>query len=103
MKIIFLSFRFALLFRVTLPVVSQSWKHLIALNQVARGAKVMGLGQDALSGEGERAPLVVNLDGTLIRSDLLVQSAFAHLGQNTAGLAAMTAAIAPATPALKPW
>lgn len=27
-------------------------------------------------------PLVVDLDGTLIRSDLLIKSAFAHLGQN---------------------
>ena len=27
-------------------------------------------------------PLVVDLDGTLIRTDLLVESAFAHLGEN---------------------
>jgi hypothetical protein len=27
-------------------------------------------------------PLVVDLDGTLVRSDLLVESAFAHLGHD---------------------
>ena len=30
----------------------------------------------------ESTPLVVDLDGTLIRSDLLVESAFAHLGHD---------------------
>ena len=32
--------------------------------------------------QAESKPLVVDLDGTLVRSDLLIQSAFAHLGHN---------------------
>lgn len=54
-------------------------------------------------------PLVVDLDGTLIRSDLLVESAFAHLGANPlrvlglfalamGGKAALKAGIAAQTP-----
>jgi len=63
----------------------------------------MGLGQDALSSAGERTPLVVNLDGTLIRSDLLLQSAFAHLGQNPARLGKLLGAIARGKAALKSY
>jgi 4-hydroxybenzoate polyprenyltransferase/phosphoserine phosphatase len=54
-------------------------------------------------------PLVVDLDGTLIRTDLLVESAFAHLGENPSrifslfamlmrGKAALKASIAAETP-----
>ena len=54
-------------------------------------------------------PLVVDLDGTLIRTDLLVESAFAHLGENPlrilrlftmlmSGKAALKAGIAAETP-----
>src|SRR5439155_1241301 len=61
----------------------------------------MALGQDALSGLGDRAPLVVDLDGTLIRSDLRVQSAFAHLGQNPARLGKLLGAMVQGKAALK--
>jgi beta-phosphoglucomutase-like phosphatase (HAD superfamily) len=38
-------------------------------------------------------PLVVDLDGTLIRSDLLVESAFAHLGRHPAGFGKLLGAL----------
>lgn len=38
-------------------------------------------------------PLVVDLDGTLIPSDLLVESAFAHLGHHPAGVGRLLAAL----------
>src|SRR4051794_35514923 len=55
---------------------------------------VVALGQeDALNKFGDRTPLVVDLDGTLIRSDLRVQSAFAYFGQNPAGFRKLLAAV----------
>jgi 4-hydroxybenzoate polyprenyltransferase/phosphoserine phosphatase len=46
-------------------------------------------------------PLVVDLDGTLIRSDLLFESAFAHLGRNPAASIALFAALWRGKAALK--
>src|SRR5215471_11657655 len=46
-------------------------------------------------------PLVVDLDGTLIRSDLLVESAFAHVGANPLRVFALTAALMKGKAALK--
>jgi 4-hydroxybenzoate polyprenyltransferase/phosphoserine phosphatase len=49
-------------------------------------------GSETLSVPGKLSPLVVDLDGTLVRSDLLVESAFTYLGQNpfrAAGFLAM--------------
>ncbi|WP_439815244.1 UbiA family prenyltransferase [Zavarzinia sp. CC-PAN008] len=46
-------------------------------------------------------PLVVDLDGTLVRSDLLVESAFAHLGGRPQGLARVLAASTGGRAALK--
>jgi 4-hydroxybenzoate polyprenyltransferase len=43
--------------------------------------------------DSECRPLVVDLDGTLIRSDLLIESAFSHLGQNPVRLGAMLATL----------
>jgi len=62
---------------------------------------VVAPGQDVLSELGDRTPLVVDLDGTLIRSDLRVQSAFAHLGQNPAGLRKLLGAMIHGKAALK--
>jgi 4-hydroxybenzoate polyprenyltransferase len=40
-----------------------------------------------------RVPLVVDLDGTLIRSDLLVESAFAYLGHHPSGIGSLLTAL----------
>ena len=66
---------------------------------------MLGVQQEAAIG----VPLVIDLDGTLIRSDLLVESAFAHVGANPlrilrlftllmSGKAALKADIAANTP-----
>jgi 4-hydroxybenzoate polyprenyltransferase/phosphoserine phosphatase len=46
-------------------------------------------------------PLIVDLDGTLIRSDLLVESAFAYLGQNVLQIGSVLAALRRGKAALK--
>lgn len=46
-------------------------------------------------------PLVVDLDNTLIRSDLLVESAFSHIGVDPKRLVSMTRALAKGKAALK--
>jgi 4-hydroxybenzoate polyprenyltransferase/phosphoserine phosphatase len=46
-------------------------------------------------------PLVVDLDGTLIRSDLLVESCFSHLGHSPARIAGLLAALMRGKAALK--
>jgi len=46
-------------------------------------------------------PLVVDIDGTLIRSDLLVESAFAHVGGNPLRVFALSAALMDGKAALK--
>ena len=46
-------------------------------------------------------PLVVDLDGTLVRSDLLVESAFAHLGHNPLRVVGLLSAIRLGKAALK--
>lgn len=46
-------------------------------------------------------PLVVDLDGTLLRSDLLIESAFAELGRSPTSIAAMIAALWQGKAALK--
>lgn len=46
-------------------------------------------------------PLVVDLDGTLVRSDLLVESAFAHLGHNPLRVVGLLSAIRRGKAALK--
>ena len=43
---------------------------------------VQALSQVAKSAETSRLPLVVDLDGTLIRSNLLIEATFAYLGRN---------------------
>lgn len=49
----------------------------------------------------ERIPLVVDLDGTLIRTDLLVESAFAHVGANPMAALGVVAALGRGKAALK--
>lgn len=49
----------------------------------------------------EQVPLVVDLDGTLISSDLLVETAFAHLGSHPARIGPMLAALREGKAALK--
>lgn len=46
-------------------------------------------------------PLVVDLDGTLIRTDLLIESAFAHLGQDPFRLVGLVSALLRGKAALK--
>jgi 4-hydroxybenzoate polyprenyltransferase len=41
---------------------------------------MLGIGDIRVPGEDDATPLIVDLDGTLIRSDLLIESAFAHVG-----------------------
>lgn len=50
---------------------------------------------------GVKAPLVVDLDGTLIQSDILVESAFAHLGRNPADIVEIFSALCKGKAALK--
>src|SRR5262245_27164556 len=49
----------------------------------------------------DAVPLVVDLDGTLIRSDLLVESAFAHVGASPLLVFALFAALVKGRAALK--
>ena len=49
----------------------------------------------------ECIPLVVDLDGTLIRTDLLVDSAFAHLGQRPEGTGRLLMALSRGKAAVK--
>src|SRR5262249_22614833 len=48
-----------------------------------------------------QAPLVVDLDGTLINSDLLIETAFAYLGQNPAKVVDLFSALSRGKAALK--
>lgn len=48
-------------------------------------------------------PLVVDLDGTLLRGDLLVESAFAHLGDNLGGAFGLIGAVTRGKAALKDY
>jgi 4-hydroxybenzoate polyprenyltransferase/phosphoserine phosphatase len=54
-----------------------------------------------LSRSPKTVPLVVDLDGTLIRSDVLIESAFAHLGQNPLRIGGLLSALARGKAALK--
>jgi 4-hydroxybenzoate polyprenyltransferase/phosphoserine phosphatase len=56
---------------------------------------------ELLSHLPETMPLVVDLDGTLIRSDILVESTFAHLGQNPLRIGGVLSALARGKAALK--
>jgi 4-hydroxybenzoate polyprenyltransferase/phosphoserine phosphatase len=51
--------------------------------------------------EVERRPLVVDLDGTLVRSDLLIESGFAEIGRNPASVVAIVRALKAGKAALK--
>lgn len=61
----------------------------------------MNLVAETTAAAAKPVPLVVDLDGTLLRGDLLVEGAFAHLGRNPAGLPALLAALARGKAALK--
>ena len=52
-------------------------------------------------GLGDKRPLVVDLDGTLVRSDLLVERAFAELGQRPQAILDLLAALTRGKAALK--
>jgi 4-hydroxybenzoate polyprenyltransferase len=54
-----------------------------------------------LSVSSKLKPLVVDLDGTLVRSDLLIESAFAHLGRNLWRLIGLLSAMRRGKAALK--
>jgi phosphoserine phosphatase len=51
--------------------------------------------------KGEQRPLVVDLDGTLVRSDLLIETAFSELGKRPQSLADMLSALMHGKAALK--
>ena len=55
----------------------------------------------ARPGNADKPPLIVDLDGTLIHSDLLVESVFAHLGQNPLRLMGLLSALVRGKAALK--
>lgn len=59
-------------------------------------AEKPAVGQEAAS-----VPLVVDLDGTLIRTDLLVESLFAHVARDLPGLVGLARALARGKAALK--
>ena len=56
---------------------------------------------ELLSRSSETVPLVVDLDGTLIRSDVLIESAFAYLGQDPLRIGGLLSALARGKAALK--
>ncbi|HZH51871.1 MAG TPA: hypothetical protein VEZ16_08315, partial [Microvirga sp.] len=49
----------------------------------------------------ERRPLVVDLDGTLVASDLLIETAFSELGRRPQALLGLCAALSRGKAALK--
>src|SRR6516162_8926944 len=55
--------------------------------------EVISSDSETLSIPSKLKPLVVDLDGTLVRSDLLVESAFAHLGHDPLRVASLLVAI----------
>jgi len=56
---------------------------------------------EVLSSSSGTVVLVVDLDGTLIRSDVLIESAFAHLGKNSLRIGSLLSALARGKAALK--
>jgi 4-hydroxybenzoate polyprenyltransferase/phosphoserine phosphatase len=66
-----------------------------------RTAPVKRFDSKTLSFPSKLKPLVVDLDGTLVRSDLLVESAFAHLGSNPRRVVSLLSAIRRGKAALK--
>ena len=56
---------------------------------------------EALSIPSKLKPLVVDLDGTLVRSDLLAKSAFAHLGHDPLAVVGLLSALLRGKAALK--
>jgi hypothetical protein len=62
---------------------------------------VMPSDSKMLSVPSKLKPIVVDLDGTLVRSDLLVESAFAHLGSNPRRVVSLLSAIRRGKAALK--
>jgi 4-hydroxybenzoate polyprenyltransferase/phosphoserine phosphatase len=68
---------------------------------LTKGTTVMPSASEALSMPSKLIPLVVDLDGTLVRSDLLVESAFAHLGHNILAAVDLLSAIWHGKAALK--
>ena len=56
---------------------------------------------EVLSSSSGTVVLVVDLDGTLIRSDVLIESAFAHLGTNSLRIGSLLSALARGKAALK--
>ena len=61
----------------------------------------MSPASETLDVSSNARPLVVDLDGTLVRSDLLIQSAFAYLGANPLRIVRLLAAISRGKAALK--
>jgi 4-hydroxybenzoate polyprenyltransferase/phosphoserine phosphatase len=68
---------------------------------VTEGIAIMPSDSEKLSIPSKLKPLVVDLDGTLVRSDLLVESAFAHLGHNPLRVVGLLSAIRRGKAALK--
>src|SRR5918995_2522132 len=62
-------------------------------------ASVTSLAAD--SARAHRRPLVVDLDGTLVRSDLLIETAFSELGARPQSIFGMAAALFKGKAALK--
>src|SRR5262245_57876917 len=56
--------------------------YLVHFGTLKKGNVIMPSDSGTLSIPSKQKPLVVDLDGTLVRSDLLIESAFAHLGNN---------------------
>ena len=68
---------------------------------VTAGAAVISSNSETLSIPSKLKPLVVDLDGTLVRSDLLVESAFAHVGHDPLRVVGLLSAIGRGKAALK--
>lgn len=68
---------------------------------VTEGTAIMPSDSEKLSIPSKLKPLVVDLDGTLVRSDLLVESAFAHVGHNPLRVVGLLSAIRRGKAALK--
>ncbi|MGO8846971.1 MAG: UbiA family prenyltransferase [Methylocella sp.] len=62
---------------------------------------MQAIGSIRVPGEDDTTPLVVDLDGTLIRSDLLIESAFAHIGADPKRIGGLLLSLSKGKAALK--
>src|SRR5262249_48106356 len=85
--------------------IAYSWPNLCQSSLISgtgsEGTAIMPFDSATLSMSSKPKPLVVDLDGTLVRSDLLVESTFAHLGLDPLRIVGVLSAMGRGKAALK--